>query len=97
MSETYEVFAEMVETLRQAQGAVRQELEALSQGPGNDGSTLIRLHEAVTSFDDQAHSLVLMLSDRSMPGELIAMAEELARFFEDARRHIETATRAGLG
>ena len=89
MSETYEVFAEMIETLRQGQEAVRQELGTLAQAPDDGGARLMRLHEAVTSFDTQAHALVATMSDRDMPGDLVRMAEALGDFFEDARRQIE--------
>ena len=97
MSERYEVYAEMVETLRQAQGTVRQELDALAQAPEGDRATLVRLLDAVTSFDNQAHALALMVSDRDMPGDLLRIAEELGDFFEDARKRVETMLEADRG
>lgn len=86
MSETYEVYAEMIETLRQAQAAVRLEVEGLSaQALDDDGTTLERLRAAVADFDNRARALILMMGDRNVPSELLRMGEDLVHFFEDAR------------
>ena len=84
------VFQERIATLGGGQAAWRQEMEQLTRAGSTDAAALQRLCEIGRSFQEQAHSLLVMtVFCREAPGELVRDAEDLVGYFSDAVRQLE--------
>ena len=83
------LFEEMLATLRRAQAALGQEMEQLTRAGPMDEVNVQRLCEVGRSFQEQAHSLLVMMLYQDAPGELIQETEDLVSFFRDALERLE--------
>lgn len=97
MSEMEPLFQEMIDTLRGARQAVGSELEALAAAQYVDRRSLVVLDGSVRGFAAQADALVVMMTERDAPDDLVDAAEELVDFFQGARERIETMLTLGHG
>lgn len=97
MPEMEPLFQEMIATLREARRSLDSELEALQGARFLDRDSLARVEEAARSFEEQADSLAMMMSDRDAPQVLIDEAEELFGFFRQVEERAEAIIEASQG
>ena len=94
MAELGADFQDLIAILRQAQDAVRDELE-LHQAQEMDSKALLRLLTSVRSFADQAMSLFMMMTDIGSDEASTREVGDLAESFSATEDLIEMAL--GLG
>jgi hypothetical protein len=80
--------AQLLAILRQAHGAVQEELR-VRQAQDLDREALLRLLDAVRSFADQAQSLFIMMTDSGADEAATMEVKDLATSFWAAEDRIE--------
>ena len=93
MSDLEDNFAEMVSILGQAQEAVHQQLRVLSASQVWKVQALARLGGAVDMFAGQADAVLAMMLENDASDDLLASAEALVDFFQDAKAQIASLLR----
>lgn len=78
----------MIETLRQARQAVRDDIERHSKSSHEDPDRLTPLLQAVRSFASQADSLLDMMVERDPLNPQIAEVEDILEFFHGAEMQL---------
>ena len=84
-----EPFTEALNTLHQAHIYLRQEMGGLIRAETIDDQALCRLKEMARSFQEQAHSLLVMMVYQEVPEALRQEAEDLVSYFSGAVTAIE--------
>lgn len=82
-------FQERLAPLREAQDALREEMERLIRAGAADEAILARLFETGRSGQEQAHSLLVTMFFEGTTGELVQAAEDLVGFFTEVVRQLE--------
>jgi hypothetical protein len=87
----------MLDTLRQAQLPVQEELGELARSETLDAERLWRLGKSVGDFSAEADALLVMMLERSAEDDLIDMAETLVDFYQDAEGQVDALLSARWG
>ena len=80
---------QVLTTLRSGRAALQSELQVWSEAGVFDKARLKHLREAARSFQEQAHSLLVMMVYQEVPEALRQEAEDLVSYFSGAVTAIE--------
>ncbi len=81
MADLDAVITEMISTLQEARQAVRGQMSRILETPAT-GPEMRRLQSAILDFEDQAGSLLAMMSDRDPEDLEVQDAQDLLEYFQ---------------